>query len=112
LGCKLPGLPDSCNSMIDIQFKKQSKGVEKELQSSAPQMMPHHSMIFLPMHSVGTEQKSWVSFFIICFDFDLRADDSWIRHFACKLITEELQVQKHVKALIETIYYGGRAHSK
>jgi hypothetical protein len=40
--------------MIDIQFKKQSKGVEKELQSSAPQMVPHHSMIFLPMHSVGT----------------------------------------------------------
>lgn len=98
--------------MIDIQIKKQSKGVEKQLQSSAPQMMPRHSMIFLPMHSVGTEQKSGVSVFIICFDFDLREDDSWITHFACKSITEELQVQEHVKALIETIYYGGRACSK
>jgi hypothetical protein len=98
--------------MIDIQFKKQSKGVEKELQSSAAQMMPHHSMILLPMHSVGTEQKSRVSVFIICFDFDVREDDSWITHFACKSITKELQVQEHVKALTETLYYGGRARSK
>jgi hypothetical protein len=56
------------------------------------------------MHSVGTEQKSWVSVLIICFDFDLREDDSWITHFACKPITEELQVQEGVKARIETIY--------
>jgi hypothetical protein len=51
--------------MIDIQFKKQSKGVEKELQSSAPQMMPHHSMI--SYQCTGLEQNRRVGFQFLSF---------------------------------------------